>query len=237
MKYVVVRTDSEREIVVVGKSSSKDEARTILRNDFEEWFWQKVSTSKDAPFEEVYAEYEDDECNLSEDSAWLNGCCHTDFDWQIIDTEVEDILSKPLSMKQMILATSDESTYVQSNIVVELDDIIGNGLEEFFDLLSEHLTGSPCLMDVNYKAIDTLADGRLVLHVSGDVSNILEFEDEMYDELKKNIFDAGADAMEDFLGYELEFDSDEDMMIAMDDVAAQMPDEELLRFYRKFVKI
>ena len=31
MKYVVVRTDSEREIVVVGKSSSKDEARTTKK--------------------------------------------------------------------------------------------------------------------------------------------------------------------------------------------------------------
>ena len=101
MKYVVIRTDSERETVVVGKSASKKEAENILRNDFEEWFWQKVTASKDASFEEVYALYEDDECKLSEDSAWLNGCHHTDFDWVILDAETEDVLSKPMSMKGM----------------------------------------------------------------------------------------------------------------------------------------
>ena len=234
MKYVVIRTDSEREITVIGKTSSKDEARTILRNDFEEWFWQKVSASNDVPFEEVYAEYEDNECSLSEDSAWLNGCHHTNFDWIIIDTETDDILSEPLSMKQMVLATSDESNYVQGNILVELDEVISCGLEEFLDLISERLIANPCLMDVNYKIIDTTTDGRIVLRVSGDVSNILEITDDMFEDFKKNIFDGGADAMEDFLGYELEFDSDENMMASMNDVAAQMPDDELINFYRKY---
>ncbi|MGN0485549.1 MAG: hypothetical protein ACI4HI_18575 [Lachnospiraceae bacterium] len=94
MKYVVVRTDSEREIVVVGKAATKDEARTVLRNDFEVWFWQKVNCSQvDTTFEEAYEEYAHEDWELSEESAWLNDCNHVDFGWEIIDTETEDILS------------------------------------------------------------------------------------------------------------------------------------------------
>lgn len=235
MKYVVIRTNSERETVVVGKSSSKKEAEFILRNDFEEWFWQKVDASEDAPFEEVYALYEYDTCGLSADSAWLNGCHHIDFDWVIIDTEADDILTEPYSMKEMILTTSEENTYVQGNVIVDLDEVIGYGLEEFLDLLSVRLANDICLMDVNYKVIDTLEDERIVLHVSGDASEILELTDEMMEELKRSIFEAGADAMEEFLGHPLTYPSDEDMLEAMDEVFKQMPDEEQLRFYRKYV--
>lgn len=236
MKYVVVRTNSERENVVVGKSASKKEAENILRSDFEEWFWQKVSALEDASFEEVYALYEGDECGVSEDNAWLNGCHHTDFDWVILDTETEDVLSEPLSMKEMVLATSEDNSFVQGNVAVDLDDVIGCQLEEFLDLLSEQLTGNVCLLEVRYKVVDTLEDERIVLHVSGDVSEILELTEEMAEELKKSIFEAGVNAMEEFLGHPLTYPSDEEMMEAMDEVFEQMPEEEQLRFYRKYVR-
>lgn len=235
MKYVVIRTNSERETVVVGKSASKKEAKTILRNDFEEWFWQKVSASEDASFEEVYALYEGDECGLSEDNAWLNGCHHTDFDWVILDTETEDVLSKPLSMKEMVLATSEENTCVQGNVAVGLKEIIGLGFDEFLDLISTRLANNFCLLEVRYKVVDTLENERIVLHVSGDVSEILELTEEMAEELKKSIFEAGVNAMEEFLRHPLTYPSDEDMMEAMDEVFEQMPDKEQLRFYRKYV--
>lgn len=233
MKYVVIRT-SERETVVIGKSPSKEEARAMLRDDFEGWFWQMVSASEDAPFEEVYALYEYDTCGLSEDSAWMNGCRHTDFDWVIIDTEADDILMEPYSMKEMVLTTSEENTYVQGNVIVDLDEVIGYGLEEFLDLLSVRLANNICLMDVNYKVIDTLEDERIVLHVSGDASEILELTEEMMEELKQSIFETGADAMEEFLGHALTFPTDEEMMTAMDEVLDQMPVEEQLKFYRKY---
>lgn len=58
--------------------------------------------------------------------------------------------------------------------------------------------------------------------------------EKMYEELKRNVFDAGVDAIEDLLGYELEFDTDEDMMEAMDDVLDQMPEDIALEFYNKY---
>ena len=60
--------------------------------------------------------------------------------------------------------------------------------------------------------------------------------EQMYEQLKRSVFDAGADAIEDVLGYELEFATDEDMMNAMDDVFDQMPEDIALEFYSKYCK-
>ena len=58
----------------------------------------------------------------------------------------------------------------------------------------------------------------------------------VYKKLKKVIFDAGADAIEDFLGCKLDFDSDEEMEEAMDDVLEQMPEDIAFDFYKKYCK-
>ena len=58
--------------------------------------------------------------------------------------------------------------------------------------------------------------------------------EKMYEELKRSVFDAGVDAIEDLLGYELEFDTDEDMMEVMDDVLDQTPEDIALEFYNKY---
>lgn len=60
--------------------------------------------------------------------------------------------------------------------------------------------------------------------------------EKMYEELKRGLFYAGVNAIEDFLGYELEFNTDEDMMEAIDDVLDQMPEEDALDFYNKYCK-
>ena len=58
--------------------------------------------------------------------------------------------------------------------------------------------------------------------------------EEMYDELKKNVFFAGADAMVDVLDHDLDFATDEEMMQALDNVLAQMPKEEAYKYYQKY---
>lgn len=60
--------------------------------------------------------------------------------------------------------------------------------------------------------------------------------EKMYEELKRKVFEAGVNAIEDLLGYELEFDTDKDMSEAMDDVLDQMPEEEAMEFYKKYCK-
>ena len=78
-------------------------------------------------------------------------------------------------------------------------------------------------------------DGQIIFRVSGDVSEIIEFTDEMLETLKQAIFDAGVNAIEDFIGTALEFDTDEDMMEVIDEVMNQMPSEVLIKFYQKHV--
>lgn len=66
-------------------------------------------------------------------------------------------------------------------------------------------------------------------------SNIIMTET-MYEELKRAVFDAGINAIEDLLGCELEFNSDKDMLEAITNVLYQMPDDIALKFYNKYCK-
>lgn len=243
-RYIVIRSDSDREIVTVGITNLFEDAKDTMRYDFEKTFWKNIDRPNDASFEEVYSEYENEICCLYENSAWLNGTFHTVFDWKIIDTEADDIpeakeiniLSEPLSMEQLVSLTSEDDPYVQGNVLVETDEIIGSGLEEFLDLLSERLVGNVCLMDINYKPIDVISDGRIVIQVSGDVSEMITCTDEMYEELKTSLFTGGKESLEDFLG--IAVSSYEDKATVdhlLDDIASQMPDDIMLKFYRKYV--
>ena len=60
--------------------------------------------------------------------------------------------------------------------------------------------------------------------------------EKMYAELKRKVFEAGVNAIEDLLGCELEFNTDEDMSRAMDDVLYQMPEEDAMEFYNKYCR-
>lgn len=239
--YVVLRV-AERNMTVVGKADTQKEAQDILRNDFEEWFWQKYEAARDASFEEIYAKYAGDECELSETSAWLNDCKHTDFDWEMIDAVHDNILSDPMSMKQLVLSTSENDPYVKGYVLIEPNEMLETDLDGFLDLLSARLTGNICLMDVDYTPVDTTEDGRIVMQVSGDVSDILEISDEMIEELKAALLKAGSEALNDFIGKPISYYANNDGWVAgsvleemVDDAALQMPDEELVKFYRKYV--
>ena len=57
---------------------------------------------------------------------------------------------------------------------------------------------------------------------------------ERFEELKRKLFMGGLEAIEDFLGYEIDPEEDKDVTERrMDMVYVQMPDEELERFYEK----
>lgn len=88
MLYIVVRYDSEREIVKLGVSDSKTEAQEIMRNDFKEWLFQKAEADENQSFENQVAAFtEQGECEIGNDYAWLNDCNHTNFDWRILETD------------------------------------------------------------------------------------------------------------------------------------------------------
>lgn len=54
--------------------------------------------------------------------------------------------------------------------------------------------------------------------------------------LKRALFMEGLEAIEDFLGYEINPEEDKDVTdLRMDEVLDQMPDEEFETFYNKYV--
>lgn len=59
--------------------------------------------------------------------------------------------------------------------------------------------------------------------------------DVRFEELKAELFNCGQEAIEDFLGHEIDSDEDKDVIDRrMDMVYEQMPDEELVKFYEKY---
>lgn len=59
--------------------------------------------------------------------------------------------------------------------------------------------------------------------------------DSRFEKLKEKLFNWGTDYIEEFLGFEINYNWGKDTIeSAMDEVYAQMPDEELEVFYEKF---
>ena len=60
--------------------------------------------------------------------------------------------------------------------------------------------------------------------------------DTQWEELKRQLFMNGREGLEDFLGFELPDDYDKDTVEnELEDIGAQMPDEEQIAFYLKYV--
>lgn len=226
MRYVIIRSDSEGNIAIIGKSNDLKVARNILKNDFEEWLGQKEHCS---------------ECGLGEESAWLNGCHHVDFDWKIIDTSCDDVLDSYICMKDLVLRTTEDNPYISGIIQMEFNTLLKSDFESVLDEMSYQLTGTPLLMDITYKPIDVTDDGNIIVWVRGDVSNIIEVDDEMLDELESTLFNEGVEALEDFTGLDLSkfghvsvHDDKDTLDNIFKDTFQQMPDEEAIAFYRKY---
>lgn len=63
----------------------------------------------------------------------------------------------------------------------------------------------------------------------------VENDETRFEELKSALFDAGQEAIEDFLGYEISPDEDKDVTDnRMNETWNQMPWEELSKFYKKY---
>lgn len=60
--------------------------------------------------------------------------------------------------------------------------------------------------------------------------------DRRFEELKSQLFEWGTDYIEEFLGFEINSDWEKDTIDdAMNETYQQMPEEELEKFYQKFL--
>lgn len=94
------------------------------------------------------------------------------------------IMDEPYTTGQMKEALRGASEgYITGIVPVDLSDIVEGDLESFLDLLSEKVTGTELLMDINYDVVG-FEENTLFIKVTGDVSNIVEIEDgDSYDDV------------------------------------------------------
>ena len=90
---------------------------------------------------------------------------------------MDNVLNKPLTIKE-ILKMVNENNSVTGLILIDLSDAINNDFEEFLDIIAAKFVGDTTLMDINYKAVGVTPNGEIILHVSGDVSMILDLADD-----------------------------------------------------------
>lgn len=90
-------------------------------------------------------------------------------------------------------------------------------------------------MILRLKSTITSEDGpKKEIQEENRVEELFNKIEKMYEQIKRGVFDAGVDAIEELLGCELEFETDEEMVEAMDDALGRMPKETVMEFYNKY---
>ena len=88
-----------------------------------------------------------------------------------------EVLRKPLTEREIEKAIRDSRPvdgFISEVVAVRLGEVIeAGGLDGFFDLLSNRLTGTELLMNIDYDMVGHKGD-ELHLRVSGDASQIVE---------------------------------------------------------------
>lgn len=149
---------------------------------------------------------------------------------------MEKVLNRPYSIKEIINLVTEENPYIEGNILVSINELIENDYESVLNLLAIRLVDNDCLMDITYKVVGLNEDKLLILNVRGDISDVIEFDDEMIEELKKALFMNGIEVLEDFTNMDLSNYDDKDVLDnLLDEIISQMPNEEILIFYKKYV--
>ena len=91
------------------------------------------------------------------------------------------LLTSPLTVIQMReLSEQDENGYIRGVIEFDLSTAIDNDFEGFLDIISEALTGTDILMDINYEIVGLGENKAIHLLVSGDPSSVLECNDDIF---------------------------------------------------------
>lgn len=85
-----------------------------------------------------------------------------------------DYLKQPLTPEE-IEDIVDENYYIEGIVAIKDREMINLDYESFLDTLSEKLTGSPCLQEIQETMVGCIPEKNLVLYkVVGDASGILD---------------------------------------------------------------
>ena len=100
MLYVVIRSDSERNIEKIAASWNKDIAKQALTEYFKEYLLRKYqienSTNEDISYDAMLEYFDEYDCGLSDMTAFVNEVDHIDYDWKIIECDEKEEASEDL---------------------------------------------------------------------------------------------------------------------------------------------
>lgn len=85
---------------------------------------------------------------------------------------MQDVLTGPLSEKEM-RRQMEVAGRVEGTVAVDIEDMVEGDRESFLTLLSELLTDSTELEDIEYEVVGH-DNGMVHFHVDGDASAVLE---------------------------------------------------------------
>lgn len=85
---------------------------------------------------------------------------------------MQELLTRPLTERQ-IRRQMEANGYVEGTVGVDLEEIIDSDREAYMELLSELLTDSTELEEIEYEVVG-IDDGMLHIHVRGDATALLE---------------------------------------------------------------
>lgn len=93
---------------------------------------------------------------------------------------MQQVLTRPLTAAEM-RRQMDANGYVEGVVPVDIDEVIDNDRDAFLAMLSELLTDSADLEDLEYEVVGSDTDTLHIL-VSGDATSLLEETEEDDDE-------------------------------------------------------
>ena len=96
----------------------------------------------------------------------------TSISWKTQETPEVKPLKRPLSLEEM-KGMCDERYFIEGIVEVDVADLIDNDLEAYLDILSEKLTGTSLLMDIESYIVGC-DDETLLICVSGDASGAID---------------------------------------------------------------
>ncbi|MDF2884828.1 MAG: hypothetical protein K0R54_5398 [Clostridiaceae bacterium] len=92
------------------------------------------------------------------------------------------ILEKPYTIKELI-DKKNENGYVEGVVKVKLSELVEGSYDDYLDTISEKLTGSSLLREIQDRIVGAdEKDNAVLLSVKGDVTAILEMDMELNEE-------------------------------------------------------
>lgn len=115
------------------------------------------------------------EYNVSRNGSYKNfeDCGHEVYGAEYVLPTTPEFLTKPLTYKQL-RDMKDEDNKVKGIVLTSTTELIEGDRDQLLDTLSERLTGSTFLYDMDFTFLGQIDEENMMVEVSGNVTDILK---------------------------------------------------------------